>query len=46
MSNSQRADKLNFLEYNLKVNSKNRTIFLYTIALEPKTKTAIECPKE
>lgn len=46
MSNLEQADKLNFLEYNLKVFSKNRTIFLYTIAHETKTKTAIECPKE
>ena len=46
MNNSQRADKLNFLEYNLKVYSKNRAIFLCTIAHEIKTKTAVECPKE
>lgn len=46
MNNSQRADKLIFLEYNLKVYSKNRAIFLCTIAREIKTKTAVACPKE
>jgi hypothetical protein len=45
MNNSQRADKLIFLEYNLKVYSKNRAIFLRTIAHEIK-KNTVACPKE
>lgn len=38
MTNSQRADKLIFLEYNLKVYSKNRTFFYAQLLMRSKQK--------